>query len=98
MKLIKKSESDIKAECNPVLKKYGKFVPYNPYPYGEPGTPDKIGIINGQMILIEFKIPGKEPTALQLQRHREWEMEGAVVLIVHSRKELIQKISGYARK
>ena len=89
---IKDTEKEIKRKCNPILKRYGKFISYNPYPYGEPGTPDKIGCINGEMILIEFKREGKKPTALQIQRHKEWRDVGAQVWVIHSVEELKEKI------
>jgi len=86
-------ESDVKASCNRFLKKIpkSKFVPYSPYPYGEPGTPDKIGCINGQMILIEFKDKGKEPSALQKIRIKEWQAAGAKVYVIDSLKKLKQE-------
>jgi len=82
------SERDLKRKANRLLKQYGKFIPYNPYPYGEPGTPDKIGCINGKMILIEFKRKGKNLSPLQKQRKKEWEQVGAKVWVVHSIEEL----------
>lgn len=82
------TESELKKACQRVLKKYGKFISYNPYPYGEPGTPDKIGCINGEMVLIEFKRKGKSPTKLQLKRMREWRDVGATTFVVHTVEEL----------
>lgn len=79
-------ERDLKKNANRLLKKIpkSKFVPYSPYPYGEPGTPDKIGCVDGSMVLIEFKDKGKELKPLQRIRKKEWEDVGAKVHVVDS--------------
>ena len=84
------SERDIKKQCRKYLVTIpdSKWVSYNPYPTGEPGTPDVIGCINGNTILIEYKILGEDLSPLQRRRKEEWEQAGAVHFTIHSLNEL----------
>lgn len=84
------AESDLKAWAVKFLKTIpnSKFIPYCPYPYGEPGSLDKVGCINGQMWWIEFKAPGKKLTVLQARRIMEWESAGAKTLVIDNKEKL----------
>lgn len=88
--MIKESEKQLKRKCRKWLKSLSnsKWVSYNPYPTGEPGTPDMIGSINGRSVLIECKVVGKNPTPIQKVRIREWRQSGSLVFIVHTIDEL----------
>ena len=90
-------ESDIKKQCRKYLLKIpnSKWVSYNPYPTGEPGTPDVIGCINGTAVLIEYKIPGKDLSPLQARRKKEWENAKAIHFTIHSVKELESEICAF---
>lgn len=90
MKRVNDTEKEIKAKIRYYLKKIpnSKFISYTPYPYGESGTPDIIGCIEGKMILIEVKRKGGELTDLQKIRITEWEQAKANVFVVHSVEEL----------
>jgi len=89
---MRETETELKRKATKILKKYGKFISYNPYPFGEPGTPDKIGCINGKMILIEFKRAGSKLTPLQEIRKREWEKAGASVWVINNIEDLKNKL------
>ncbi|NUT90843.1 MAG: hypothetical protein HOY78_02320 [Saccharothrix sp.] len=47
--------------------------------HGEPGHPDIFACHRGRMVLVEMKVPGRKPTALQMQRLRIWQEAGAAV-------------------
>ena len=49
--------------------------------YAESGTPDIVGCFRGQMFLIEAKVKGRDLSAIQMQRLREWENSGALVFV-----------------
>lgn len=82
-------ERDIKKSINQYLKKLpsSKFVSYGSV-FGEAGTADIIGCINGRMILIEVKEARRQESSIQKARRREWTAAGALWLTVHSLKEL----------
>jgi len=84
------SERDIKKQCRKYLVTIpnSKWVSYNPYPTGEPGTPDVIGCINEKSVLIEYKMLGKALSPLQIKRQDEWREAGAICLVIHSLAEL----------
>jgi len=88
-------ESDVKAAIRRYIKTVPKckMVSYNPYPTGEPGTPDFIGSWGGRSFLIEVKAPGKKLSPIQRIRRQEWEATGALVLVadnVNIVKEVIK--------
>ena len=55
--------------------------------YGTIGEPDITGCVNGRRIEIEVKLPGNEPTKIQLHRMKEWERCGALTGVAHSLEE-----------
>ena len=94
---MKDSEREIKAKIRRYLKTvdYLKVISYCPYPYGESGTPDLVGCYKGHMVLIEVKAPGKRLSVLQAKRKKEWEYNGATVIVAHcvdEVKEVINKL------
>jgi hypothetical protein len=52
------------------------------------GWPDLECIKQGRVIYIEVKQPGKQPTDLQLYRHRQLRDHGMLILTAHSTKEI----------
>lgn len=47
--------------------------------HGEAGHPDVFACHGGRMVLVEMKVPGDKPTALQMQRLINWRAAGAAV-------------------
>lgn len=45
------------------------------------GVPDYLFIHRGEVIFIEFKAPGKQPTALQLEEHTKIRQQGIPVYV-----------------
>jgi len=87
-------EKELKRKARNLLKKIpkSKWVSYNSYPTGEPGTPDVIGTVSGRSVLIEFKVIGREPSPIQRVRRKEWKDAGALVFVVHSVEDLKLKL------
>lgn len=48
------------------------------------GMPDDLFIRRGQVIFIEFKAPGEQPTPQQLRRHKQIRQNGIPVHVVDS--------------
>ena len=48
------------------------------------GVPDRIFIKNGQILLAEFKAPGKKPTPLQAHIHQKLQQQGINVRVIDS--------------
>ena len=46
------------------------------------GTPDRFALVNGHMVFLEVKRPGKKADPHQLERHAELRSHGATVLVV----------------
>jgi len=57
------------------------------------GTPDRFGIVLGQIIFIEVKSFGEKPTREQIQKHDELRNAGAIVIVCDSKDEFISKFS-----
>lgn len=49
---------------------------------GRNGCPDAFFFKGGQLVMIEFKRPGKSPTPQQLKRHKELRAAGFEVYVV----------------
>ena len=54
------------------------------------GTPDIIGVRNGQMVMIEVKRPSNKPTEIQTQVMKEWADHGADVFVATSVDDVIE--------
>lgn len=48
------------------------------------GVPDRIGFRDGKVVLVEFKAPGKKPTALQLKVIERIRNEGIECHVIDS--------------
>ena len=57
------------------------------------GTPDLCGCLHGRFFALEVKLPGEDPTPVQLERHAELRRAGAVVTVVHSVTEAVAALS-----
>ena len=55
---------------------------------GVSGIPDFCGVYKSRPFYIEAKAPKGEPTANQLQRHKELKIAGAVVIVASSVEQL----------
>lgn len=84
---IKQSEKQIETYLRDQLKKIGgiamKFV--SP---GHAGVPDRIVIFNSQVIFVELKAPGKEPSPLQKATHTMLRSKGVRVEIIDSKEQV----------
>lgn len=53
--------------------------------YGMPGSGDILGLTKtGRFFSIEVKVPGKQPTPLQIQFMKEVERNGGLAFVAHS--------------
>lgn len=76
-----------------------KAVPTTQGMYGRKGEPDIYGCFRGQCFVIEVKVPGKEPTALQYKKLAEWcevKAESFWVTDLKNVKEYFKKILNYS--
>ena len=62
--------------------------------YVEAGTPDIFCCYRGRPVLLELKLPGNEPTVIQLKRLEEWRAAGAVAEWVTSLEDVRRIIEG----
>jgi hypothetical protein len=53
------------------------------------GTPDLVGAVNGRLLLLEVKLPGKKPTKEQRERLEEARSNGAIAEVVRSVDEAV---------
>ncbi|MEQ1519703.1 MAG: VRR-NUC domain-containing protein [Aestuariivirga sp.] len=49
---------------------------------GRKGAPDRVVMLNGMVWWVEFKAPGKRPTAQQASEHRRMRKMGMLVLVI----------------
>lgn len=64
---------------------------------GRKGAPDRVVMLNGTVWWIEFKAPGKRPSAQQRSEHRRMTKMGMWVLVVDSMINLEDLPQYYAR-
>ncbi len=57
------------------------------------GTPDRFAIVCGQIIFIEVKRLGSKPTPNQIEKHKELRASGAIVLVIDSLKQFVDRFS-----
>lgn len=57
------------------------------------GTPDRFFIIDGRIFFVEVKRKGKEPRPEQIERHKELEAAGAVVINADSLDSFIRQFT-----
>jgi len=93
MKQLKKqTENQIETYFRDQIKKIGgkafKFV--SP---GNAGVPDRIVLYNSQVIFVELKAPGKEPTPLQKVTHLTIRSKGVRVEVIDSKEQVKQFIN-----
>jgi len=92
-----RSERDIKKSIRRNLKHLNfkfpsKWVSYNPYPTGEPGTPDLVGVFMGIPVLFEVKTEKGKVSDIQKHRIKQWKSAGAYVYVVRSLDDVKQRI------
>lgn len=71
-------ESKVEKECCEYAEGRGWWVSKFTAP-GKKAVPDRLFIRNGVVLFVEFKRPGKEPTAQQAYRHKQMRAKGANV-------------------
>ena len=77
-------EKDIEARCKKLAEDMGAKC-YKWVSPGCDGVPDRILILPwGEIIFVEFKAPGKKPTAQQQRRHQELRDRGQNVVVIDS--------------
>lgn len=79
-----------------------KVVKFHGNEYTEIGTPDLIGVFtaaNGRAypFFLEVKMPGETPSAIQIQRIKEWRDVGAIAGWCTSTLEAIEIIEDHLR-
>lgn len=57
--------------------------------YARKGEPDVVGCWNGIAFAIEVKVPGEQPTKIQLKRLMEWAIAGARVGVATCDKDFV---------
>ena len=107
------TERSVKEKIRDRIKKYAPLVKAIPYPQGiggEPGTPDRIGCVNGRMFLIEVKRPeirdlngkllqsGGALSPLQRKRLEEWAAVGAATLVTSNPDDVEPFIEGLIQR
>ena len=50
--------------------------------FGTAGWPDWMLLLDGQVVFVELKAPGRAPTKLQAERHRQLEAQGFVTHVI----------------
>ena len=82
-------ENRIKKMGIALLDEYNVFhYPASAGPYSVAGIPDRVGCFYGRFFGIEFKAPGKKPTALQLMRRDQIVAAGGEWFLVDSPETL----------
>lgn len=74
-------EKDVEEKWCAAAKRYK----WSAYKFSSPGNssvPDRMFIRNGFVFFIEFKRPGKKPTANQLEEHKLMREKGMIVLVI----------------
>ena len=82
------SEKQVEARLTKGMKEQGGKA-YKWVSPGNVGVPDRICIFkDGTIAFVELKAPGKKPTALQENRHRELKKLGCKVCVLASYNEV----------
>jgi hypothetical protein len=76
-------ERDIEKKAVELAKKAG-WLTYKFVSPSQRGVPDRIFIKDGRIVFVEFKAPGKKPTALQAQTIRKLREAGCEVHVCDS--------------
>jgi len=81
------SEKDIESYLREKIKEIGGKA-YKWVSPGNAGVPDRLICINGTIIPVELKAPGKKPTELQLKKHAELRKLGIEVRVIDTKKKV----------
>lgn len=76
-------ERDIEKKACDIAKKAG-WLTYKFVSPSQRGVPDRIFIRQGVIVFVEFKAPGKKPTALQYQTITKLRLSGMTVHVCDS--------------
>ena len=86
--LVAKIKKALEAEGAKVIKVHGSG-------FMEAGTPDLIGCLQGRCFCLEVKRDANhKPTALQVQRLKEWQLSGAQTGVVWSVEMALEVVRG----
>lgn len=55
---------------------------------GKIGVPDRICMLNGNVVFVELKRPGGKPRASQIDEHKSMARRGIGVLVIDSKKQV----------
>lgn len=58
---------------------------------GRRGAPDRVAMLNGEVLWVELKAPGKKPEKHQLREHERMRAKGMTVLVIDT-KEGVDKL------
>jgi Holliday junction resolvase len=87
-------ESDIEKKCSQLSKNAG-FITYKFVSPNNKAVPDRIFIKGGNVLFVEFKQKGKEPTKLQYKVISEMCLAGAKVFVIEDIASFKNLISYY---
>ena len=81
-------ESNLQRDVQAVFTARGGYpIKYHGGPYSAAGVPDIIGPYRSVFVYIETKLPGQEPTPIQVLVHKRLDAAGAIGAVVHSAAE-----------
>lgn len=80
-------ESAIQADITKKLRSFG-YIIIRLRSVDKAGWPDIMALKNGKTTFVEVKRPGKQPTPLQLQKHKQLQDAGFKVLVLDGRELL----------
>ena len=72
------------------VNKHARALGWLAYKFTSPsnrGVPDSLYIKDGLTLYIEFKAPGKQPTALQTEVIKRFRNHGAIVHVIDNKEE-----------
>jgi len=86
-------EKDIESYLRNKVKELGGKA-YKWVSPGNAGVPDRLICINGKIIPVELKAPGKKPTELQMKKHQELNKLGITVYVIDSKEKVDEFLRG----
>lgn len=89
-------EKDIEAQCREIAARNGCRLIKLVSP-GNPGVPDRLLLMPGRHVVIEFKRPGKKPTELQSRWHDIFDAAGFEVWRTVDDVEDFYRRAGFAQ-
>lgn len=66
-------------------------------PFQKAGVPDLVGCVNGRFFALEVKVPGEDPTKLQVKTMAKIRDEGGISTTVESPEEAVRIVRAATR-